>query len=304
MVTPSANGNVQAPEGPSATALQILANAGHGPTPGTGQGAKDPGGAQPPSELTVDLGDGVQRTVKVEDLVGAFRSREQTAALNAALDSKMRQFGDVEGIQEMRAHIGKMKPAHRAKVLEILQNPDVLDGNEQAEIEDGGDEDAADQVVQRLQGKQPKVNRKAGTVEIDATEYEQLKQVVLHLAGAEQTRMETGRKQSMADQVRSTMASYPTFKGPENAVAASLAEDAVLAQLTADPSLGVENAVKSVARRLHALKTNAQQTMLEDAGIQHPSVLPQPPKGGFRGANSLANGGPARAAREALRSGR
>lgn len=300
MVTPSAAGEGQAPNGVSATALDILAKAGIGTQPGTGQGAKDPGGEQPPSELTVDLGDGVQRTVKVEDLVGAFRSREQTAALNAALDSKMRQFGDVEGIQEMRERIGKMKPAHRAKVLEILQDPDVLDGNEQAETEDGGDEDAADQVVQRLQGKQPRVNRKAGTVEIDAAEYEQLKQVVLHLAGAEQTRMESGRKQSMAEQVRTTMASYPLFKGPENAVAASLAEDAVLAQLTADPAVGVENAVKSVARKLHAMQTKAQQTMLDEAGITHPSVLPQPPKGGFRGANSLANGGPARAARQAL----
>jgi hypothetical protein len=295
MVTPSADGGA-GDQGLSPGGRKILEDAGLAPQPGTGQGAKGPGDVQSPSELTVDF-DGVQRNVKVDELTAAFREREQTKALQAAVEAKLRQHGDIEALTGLRRVIDEMTPTQKAKMQAYLQNPDLLNDDRQTETDDD-DVDAADRVVQRMTGKTNGQKAPAGLPPEFRDEWEQMKQAMGLLIGAETQRVQTGRKQSLSDQVDKAMKEYPLFQ--EDPVAASFARRAILAEYQTDPEAGLDKLVTSAARELHKMKTASQQQLLEDVGFERPSALPPPPKGGFRGKHSLENGGPRAAALRAL----
>lgn len=299
MVTPSNEDDGQASQGEiSAIAREILSNAGGGQKAGTGQGAKGSGGAQPPSEITLDF-DGVERTVKVDELAKAFREREQTAATKATVDAQMRQIGALDGAQQMLGLIGKMSPQQRAKFQQYLQDPHLLDEPQRDETEDGdeADDDTTERVVRRLQGngQRPQQRNSNGKVEVDSEEFELWKAALVELARAEQERRQEGHRKTVTEQVKSRMDEFPVFKDRANRAIRDFAEESILSQLAGNPDANVEKLVAKAAQRLSAMKAETQQGVLEEVGLQRPELPPLPKNG-----RSLANGDLRRAAMRAL----
>lgn len=236
-----------------AIAARILQAGGEGDSQ---QG--DIGGQAGLKELKVDVG-GVERVVKVEDLVAAFNDRETTTKTMQQVNDRMQELSRLESVRKLEEQIGSLDPARRAKVLNLLAGDDE-------------DDDIDDHVQAAFpKARQPNGSDRDSTVERDvASKLSYMEQALQTLAAREMARIREENHNSLASKVDREMAQYPLFK--QNAVAASMAKDSIMAMLAADQSAKPETVVRSAAGKLQELLNLQQQALNEESGVPRTMV--------------------------------
>lgn len=274
----------QAAEGLSATAQQILAQAGVTQS-GTADDPSTTTAAQP-QEFTIDDG-GVQRKVPLSELTTAYQKREQLSHMERLVKQQMAEISDIEAIRQMRGHIEALGPAEKAKVLSILQGQNLQ--------ETQGDEDGIDDLARQLT---PQRRQPASDPRLDRME-----QAVQAMATYLNQNLQHQQQATIREQVKAQLTQFPVFsQGEDSQAIAALAEDSVMNQIAANPQIDMVDAVKQAAQRLQSLRQNAQREILGGANIRGPiNGLPPIQKGGANG-KALQAGDIRRAAEAYLQS--
>lgn len=219
-------------------------------------------------ELTVDVG-GVERVVKIDELVAAFRDREKATKALQTVQERMQELGNLDTLRKLEEQIGSLDPRRRAKVMDLLTG-----------AEDDGEGDLEDHFDAAFgEGRRPQrsVAKPASKEERELlARLDYLEKGMQAFAAREMSRIKEEQSTSLSSQVDQEMSQYPLFK--QNAVAASLAKDSIMAMLAADSAAAPDKVVRSAAGRLQDLLNQRQQQMNEESGVPRTMVQPEQKK--------------------------
>lgn len=269
----------------SQTARDILARAGVGGQ-GADASASSVGGQPTTQQFEVDVG-GVKRTVKMEELVGAFTERDKVRQRMEQAEAALAELGDLKAVRALQQQIQSMDPRRRSKVLELMTGGDE---------DDGADDESLDDVVNTAFGKQGGKQQPARNDSALAERLARLEAATQALAAEANGRFAQQRQATLADSVKQLMGQFPVFR--DNPDAAAFAQDSIITQLLHGDAEEPERVVQNAASKLQQLLTSREMRDRERLGVA--PTLPQLPKGAGS-ARGLKDGTIRRLAQQALR---
>ncbi len=214
------------------------------------QGQGESGGASLPEtsplagEILIDLGDGVTKKVKAEDLVAALKGRAAAEEKSRVADQR---FKEVEALRGIGEQLGSMTPEQRQLFAEALKNPDVLSNGKSSSDEElktllnGTDESQESDMSDHTKALFAAMKHENAEIRGD------LDKVLNHLNG----RIDQEQKVTLADNVSTAMDAYPVFT--EDTHGTAMTKDAIMNAMALDPEQDVDALVAQNATKLHDL---------------------------------------------------
>lgn len=288
---PEAMSPAPAQSGPlSPTAQKILAQAGVlQETQQNGQARV--GEPEAPQELEVDVGNGVKRRVRVDELVDTFRRRLELDTTKQMLDQRLAEMGELQAVRALHDRIGSLDASRRQQVLSLLQGaeaqrPPSDDVDEEVVREAFGDGARGQQPSRGLQD--PRIDR--------------LEQAIQALAAAENGRRREQEALTTGQRVDALMTEFPVFRDGD-AAARAFAKDSIMAQIAAAPrGTALEDVVHRAAAKMQEIVARHQAAAMEDLGV--PTQPRQQVPAGVLTAKGLKSGAVRQLAMEMLRRAR
>ena len=203
-----------------------------------------------PREFEVDVG-GVKRRVPVEQLVQAWRTRDQVEESQKAANAALAQASQNQALKQFQERLASLPAARRAQILQLMD----------------GEAPAADDGLPNFDDNAP---GESPTSALEA-KLARLEQATNIMAGHVGKQMQEHRQQTLGQRVEQLMGEFPVFRGADPA-AVAMAQDSIMTQVSlgnSDP----EAIVQSTARKLAEMQVAREQRERERLGVR-PMMAP------------------------------
>jgi hypothetical protein len=251
--------------------------------------------------LELDVGGGVKRRVRVDELARIYNERDKLVTAKQALDESLAEQGDLQHVRQIRDRIANLDGSRRQRILQLLESDDP----DPAPADDAADElDRAFNNGTRRRAPADGVQPNEELRQLRA-ELAELRPAVQALASRENTRIREERKVTTSDLVDAAMKQYPIFAQEEarHPAIVGMTKRSIMTELlnaraaAGGQGVDLEAVVQEAASVLQGYRQKAEQAVLEGAVVPRQMAGVTIPKGGFKGQDLRSGAVRAAAAR-------
>lgn len=237
-----------------------------------GSGSSDGTKVETPEELEVDW-NGTKRKVKVADLVKTAQREDELKQLDASLDRKLQLVANLDAFKAMQERLNGLTPVQRQRLNAILQEPNVLDDNE----DDDDETDALEGAAAKNGREQPPAENKR----LDKLEAG-LNAIAQFLKNDKDQQRHEKQEKQVREQLAEQWENWPVLQAldKDDKEGAAYMRRSVLNALAAEPDKGL---AKHVAEAATQVQRRADRHRREEQEQLTGGTVPQLPPKKFKG---------------------
>lgn len=222
-------------------------------TPPAGSGSAE-GKVETPEELEVMWGN-TPRKVKVADLVAAAQKADDVRQAEAVVEKRLKLIANAEKFTALQETIDGLTPVQQQRLMQVLQNPKILD---EAEDDEPDDEDSPLMRAARSKGtKDSDQDAAPRDPRID-----ELMAQVRQLTEFAQRSVQKEQQQTLQQKLDSVWNQYPTLTSLGDG--SDVIRRSILAQFAVDPQKGLDKIVAETAQAMQRFSDRKASDVLTD----------------------------------------
>lgn len=231
-------------------------------TPPAGSGSAE-GKVETPEELEVMWGN-TPRKVKVADLVATAQKAEDLRQAEAVVEKKLKLIANAEKFSALQDTIDGLSPLQQQRLMQVLQNPKILDEAEETDDDDEsplmravkskGSRDSDDEAAPR----DPRIDELAAQVRL-------LTEIAQRSAQKEQ-------QQTLQQKLDHHWDQWPTLKSLGEG--SDVIRRSILAQFAVDPQKGLDKIVAETAQAMQRFSDRKASDVLTEITSSPTPQLP------------------------------